>query len=113
LEAQIREEREVKPLSLADARAQVTRDADRIQPSRLSAPVSPRSGQGTTSAYATALYGYADGRLEDKGLRAWMTQRLMLDLGVDHAYARFVSATTIDASASHDPAPHASADRDR
>jgi hypothetical protein len=43
-----------------------------------------------------------------------MTQRLMLDLGVDHAYARFVSATTIDESASHrDPALQASAGLDR
>jgi hypothetical protein len=38
-------------------------------------------------AYAESLYVYASARLDAYSLRCWIVQRLMLDLGLDHAQA--------------------------
>jgi len=67
-----------------------------MQSLRLSDPFTARSDD-RGSNYATALYTYADSRLDDRSLRLWMTQRLVLDCGLEHAYARIVSDTAIDA----------------
>lgn len=55
-----------------------------------------RSGK-EASNYARELYRYANGRLDDHSLFPWMTQPLMLDCGLDHADARSISDTEIDA----------------
>ena len=46
-------------------------------------------------AYAAELYRYANGRVDEQRLRAWMTQRLMLDCGLGHAVAQALSDRTI------------------
>jgi hypothetical protein len=39
------------------------------------------------SRYAASLHAYAAQRLDGRSLHAWMVQRLMLDLSLDHAGA--------------------------
>jgi hypothetical protein len=67
-----------------------------MEPGRPSSPFIARDREGT-SDYATGLYKYANGRLDDHRLRTWMTQRLMLDCGLDHVDAQLVSGTAIEA----------------
>lgn len=51
-------------------------------------------------AYAVELYRYARGHLDAHALRAWMIQRLMLDLALDHdAAARMADRAIVDGRA--------------
>lgn len=43
--------------------------------------------EAQASAYAADLYRYARNRVGAHMLRAWMIQRLMVDLGLDHDLA--------------------------
>jgi hypothetical protein len=58
-------------------------------------------GDGADADYAAALYRYAGGRLDDRSLRSWMAQRLVLDRGLDRLDARLLSAASIEASREH------------
>jgi len=46
-----------------------------------------RRSRGGIGAYADDLVTYAGGRLDSHSLHSWTTQRVMLDLGLEHECA--------------------------
>jgi hypothetical protein len=45
--------------------------------------------------YAAGLHAYAAPALDAQSLRAWLVQRLMLDLGLDHAAAQKLAVSVL------------------
>jgi hypothetical protein len=48
------------------------------------------------SRYAASLHAYAAPTLDAASLRAWLVQRLMMDLGLDHAGAAELAARVLE-----------------
>lgn len=48
------------------------------------------------SRYAASLHAYAAPRLDAPSLRAWLVQRLMMDLSLDHAGAEELAAGVLE-----------------